>query len=103
MNNKGFIALIASVLISVVLLGLSSTVGMVSWYARLGVAEAEDYQLAKILAQSCVEVVELRLAENPHYAQTPGEEVSLGEQTCTIVSVQPIIVRAKVGHSIYTK
>ncbi len=101
--NRGFIALIASVLISTVLLGLSSTIGVVSWYARLGVAEAEDYQLAKIVAQSCVEVVELRKAENPNYLQVVGEVVAVGDKTCKILSANPTITtQARIGHSIYT-
>lgn len=102
-TNGGFIALIASVLISTVLLGLSSTVGVVSWYARLGVAEAEDYALAKIVAQSCVAVVELRIAERGTYTQTAGEIVEVGDESCTILSIYPTIAtQARIGHSIYT-
>jgi len=104
--KQGFIALIASVLISTVLLGLSSTVGMVSWYARLGVAEAEDYALAKVVAQSCVAVVELRIAERGTYTQAE-EEVLVGDKSCVIEpgvygGGAKIKTHAKVGSSVAT-
>ncbi len=102
-TNRGFIALIASVLISTVLLGLSSTVGVVSWYARLGVQEAEEYQLAAVLAESCAAVVLLRKAENWSYNQTPNEKIEMGEESCTILEAGSTIrTQAQVGHSVYT-
>jgi len=112
-KHRGFIALIAAVLISTVLLGLSSTIGVVSWYARLGVKESEEHRLAALRAESCVDAVFLRLAEQYQYTQTAGEIISIGEGACEIVSVAygteqnqrvtaTITTRARVGAALTT-
>lgn len=112
-TNRGFIALIAAVLISTVLLGLSSTIGVVSWYARLGVKESEDHRLASLLAESCVDTAFLRLAEKYQYNQAAGEIISVGDASCKLVSIifgteqnqrlpATITTHARVGASVAT-
>ncbi len=111
-HNKGFIALIAAVLISSVLLGLSSTIGVVSWYARLGVKEGEEHRLASLRAESCIDVALLRLAEQFRYNQ-PNEIIPVGEESCELLAVTygtqqsqrvpaTITARAHVGAAVTT-
>ena len=69
--QRGFIALISTVIISAILIALMASVGMASFYARSDALGAENKREAQALAESCVNIALLALATSTdaaHYA-----------------------------------
>ena len=62
--ERGFIALVSALIISVVLLSIVIVSGMGSFYARMDALGKEQAAQARSLASSCVDVALLALA-NP--------------------------------------
>lgn len=87
-QESGFIALISSILISAALLAIVVSAGAAGFTARIGAARNEYKKISFSLAESCVQSALVRIAQN--YAYVPpevGETVSVGADTCSIVSV----------------
>lgn len=86
--NKGFIALVSAIVISLVLIGLSIAASSSQFVARFGLMDHELQAQSTLLAQSCGNVALLRIAQNYTYAPASGGDVvSVGDDQCTIVSV----------------
>ncbi len=69
--QSGFIALMSAVVISAILVGLISTVGVASFFARFDSLGLENKRAALALAESCVNVALLAIAtstDTMHYA-----------------------------------
>lgn len=91
-NTRGFIALMSSVIISTVLLGLALTAGASGAFSRFDALNAEYKRVSLALAESCANSALLKIAQNYNYAPA-GEVVTIGvdgqgrTETCTIKSV----------------
>ena len=85
-HQHGYIALISALIISAVLLTVSVSLGMLNFFTRFSVLDAEYKVRSQVLAESCARVALLRLAHNPSTATTGA--VSLGSDSCSIVIIQ---------------
>ena len=88
-NQDGFIALMSALVISLILVGMTFALGTAAFYTRFDVLASENKRISLGLAESCVNVVMLRLAQHPTIAPDP-ETIQVGadtEQSCDIRSV----------------
>lgn len=80
--QRGFIALTSAIIISAVLLLLVISGSLTGMYARYDMLDSELKQASAALADSCVEIVRLRIAADARYG---GEEtVPVGTESCRI-------------------
>ena len=89
-SRAGFIALIATIVISSLLVATAFTLSMTSFFARSSLLENEYKERSIALAEACVDEALLRLANNPSYDPIVAADgvMSVGASTCTITSVQ---------------
>lgn len=87
-TNKGFIALITSIIISVILVGLVFTTSTSGFFSRIGAINSEYKRLSLYMAESCADLALLNIAKD--YSYTPiagGETLTIGDGHCLIQSV----------------
>lgn len=102
-TTSGFIALMSVIIISAILLVLVFTLGVSSFFNRFDALDAENKRISLGLAEACVNVAMLKIAQNPNYGTTPplpagGECVSVGDtcsaaaskKVCKICTVTPV-------------
>ncbi|MES2087828.1 MAG: hypothetical protein V4467_02435 [Patescibacteria group bacterium] len=101
-KNKGFIALMSTIIISTILMAIVFTTNMSSFYARFDALDGEFKRKAFALAESCANETLLRLAKNysydpttdPDFVTGKGLPISIEDGECLIVSVLPPAPRA---------
>jgi hypothetical protein len=81
-KSGGFIALITSVIISVILLLLVVNLSFTSFISRGNILDGELKEKSYALAEACVDVALLELAKNPDYVG--GQTETIDTETCTI-------------------
>lgn len=84
-KNRGFIALVSAIIISVVLLVFTATLSYSLFFARYVILESEYKERSLALAEGCVDVALLKLANDPNY--TGNELVTIGSDICTIRAI----------------
>lgn len=84
-KEKGYVALMSVIVISLILLGLTTILSMSGYFSRFNVLNGEYKRVSLGLAESCANVALLKIAQNPNY--TGGETISVGTNNCTIKSV----------------
>jgi hypothetical protein len=79
-HQRGFVALLSTLIISATLLVLTVGVGMASFYARSDAVAIERVAEARSLAESCVEIVLLSLATSTDamHHSVSNQQSSLG-------------------------
>jgi len=97
-GQEGYIALMSAIIISAVLVGISVSISTTGFFVRFNVLDAEYKLRSAALAESCVNVALLRLAQNP--GLPAAGSVAVGNEYCNIVSVrkngsQQIIIQTK--------
>jgi len=86
--QKGFMALISAIIISVILLLIASSLNLTSFYNRSDILDSELKEKSSTLAEACVDAAILKLANNPSYIPTTGgETVDVETDNCIIQSV----------------
>src|SRR3989344_619469 len=85
-KDSGFVALITAIILSVILLVVTITLSQTSFLTRSILLDSEFKERSTALAEACVDVAILRISMTPGYSAT-NEDVSIGTETCTIVSV----------------
>jgi len=95
-HGRGFIALISVIIISAILLTLVFTLGLSSFFNRFDALDAENKRVSLGLAEACVNVAMLKVAQDGSYAPAVGGDcITLGgtchapdpQKTCAICSV----------------
>lgn len=87
--KKGFIALISSIMLSLILFGITLRVSGGNFSARTNALGAEFKQISNALGRSCGQIALLRLREEYWYVpEENGDEVTVGKDTCTIFEVE---------------
>jgi len=87
-KKDGYIALMSAIIISVLLITLSVTLSMTGYFARFDILNSEYKERSIALAEGCVDMAIIKIAGDSNY--TPivgGEAISIGTDTCRIVSV----------------
>ena len=83
-EKRGFIALVAVVVLGLMLLGLSVEQSLAGWYARYNVLSAENKEQANALAEGCADVALAQLVADPSF-DYDAPIVTVTEQgTCTV-------------------
>lgn len=94
-SQRGFIALMSTVVISAILIAMMMSVGSASFYARYDALGIENSRQAEALAQSCINIALLALATSTdalHYSVV-NQRVTVGVDTrgnptiCTIKNI----------------
>lgn len=103
-NQGGYVALISAIVISILLVGITVTLSFTGFYSRFNVLDGEYKKVSGGLAEACVNVARLKIANDPAYTNSTAEEITLETgKACTIVSVagtNPKTIRAQ---AIYQK
>lgn len=75
-KNSGFIALISSVIISVVLLLTITTLSFNGYYNRFNVFESEMKERSQALAKACINIALLRIVSGEKYTGNTAISIS---------------------------
>ena len=81
-KNNGFVALMSSIIISVILLLLIATTSLTGFYGRTNVSEYEFKEKSAALAEACVNYAILQLTIDGSYAG--NESIPVGDAGCQI-------------------
>ena len=84
--NKGYIALISIIVISVLLITMGIVISFGGFFTRFTILENEYKKISTSLAEACAETAILKLIEDWNYAG--GEDQTINLNSCSIVSVQ---------------
>ena len=87
-TNRGFVALISAIVVSFVLLIAVVTLGMRGITGRMYLLDVERKNTSYALAESCVAIATIKIANDPDYSAT-NVSAPVGSETCTIVRVTP--------------
>lgn len=89
-SQKGYIALMSAVVISVLLIAITVTVGFNEFFTRFNILDSESKERSKSLAEACVDVAILDSAKRIYYGIP--KEIPVGPTSadkCMIISSQP--------------
>lgn len=87
-QQRGFIALISSIILSIILLGLTLRVSSSNFSARANTLHAEFKSISVALARSCSQSALLMLSQEYWYVpDEDGDTVSIGEDKCIIKEI----------------
>jgi len=87
-NNKqdGFILLMSSIVISVILVAVVFSLSFGGFFTRFNLLDGYNKEASLALAQACGEIAVLKKVQDPFYS---GNEVfTIGSQTCSILPVE---------------
>lgn len=87
-HPRGFIALISAIVVSFVLLVAVVTLGMRGITGRLYLLDLERKISSQALAESCVAIATIKIANDPEYGVS-NFDAQVGDDVCTILSVAP--------------
>lgn len=87
-KNKGFIALMSAIIISVVLLLIITNLSLTGFYSRFNILDSELKSRSSALAEACADSALLSLSQNSGYTGNTTITVS-GSDTCTIKTIAP--------------
>jgi hypothetical protein len=91
-KQKGFAALVSTVLISSVLMVLAASVARGAFRARFDALSRENKKISRMLGEACVQAALLKLAQDKDYGVLPeGEEIIVdGDKICRICEVNDL-------------
>lgn len=99
-KNRGFVALITSVIISAVLLMVAINLSLTGFYARSNLLDFELKETSYHLAEACIDTAILKLINNPNYNPT-DESVNIDGNECAIESITSNVIKAKANYRNY--
>src|SRR3989344_250294 len=98
--QKGFVALISTIIISIILLLVVTNLSQISFYSRSNILDSELKERSSALAEACADTAILKLANDSNY--TGGETITVsGTETCTIDSTSASDPRVFTIHAIF--
>ena len=78
--KRGFVALITAIILSLILIVITVTLNQSGFFTRSILVDSENKERSVGLAEACVDVAILRLANDPTYAGgAPSVNVGTGE------------------------
>jgi hypothetical protein len=87
--QKGFIALISIMIMSVVLLATTLSLAQFGLASRFFILDLEHKSASEKLAEACVHTARISVYNDPLYNPTSPVTIPVGDKSCTILSVQP--------------
>lgn len=88
MKNYGYIALVSSIIISILVLGIALTISSAGYFSRFDILKNEFKERSFALAEACVDTALLKLAQNQSY--NGNENISIGNDQCSILSIETV-------------
>lgn len=86
--NSGYIALISTIIISAVLIGLTSMVSQSSFFSRFDSLNGEYKRISKGMAESCINLALLEIAQNPNTPSVTDKQI--GSVGCRYTITNPL-------------
>ncbi len=80
--NRGFLALMSAIIISVILLLIAVNLSLVGFFTRFNILGTEMKERSSALADSCIDVAQMKLMQDASYAGNAS--ITVGENTCFI-------------------
>ncbi len=87
--QKGFIALISSIVMSAILLLITTTLSLSSFFTRFAILESEYKERSSALAEACVDSALVKIAIDNTYSPS-NEIVRVGSDSCLIKRVTTV-------------
>jgi hypothetical protein len=84
-KDSGYIALMSAIIISIVLITVVSSVSVSGFFGRFNILDSEYKEISSGLAEACVEIAIIKLANDNSYVG--GEVFPVGAENCEIVSI----------------
>jgi len=84
--SDGYIALISAIIISVLMMGVVFATSHTSFISRFNVLNTEFKERSSGLAEACVDMALLKLAQSKSYAG--NESISVGNSQCSILAIE---------------
>lgn len=88
MNQSGYIALVSTIIISVLLMAVSFATSSSGFFGRFNILNAEFKERSLALAEACVDTALLKLAQNQSYAG--NENISMGNDQCSVLPIETL-------------
>ncbi|MEK7087597.1 MAG: hypothetical protein AAB958_02765 [Patescibacteria group bacterium] len=92
-NKNGYIALISTVIIAIILMTITFALGFRSFFARINVLDSEFKEKSIGLAEACADTAILKLQAlnddefGDYSLSPPGETIPVGDDSCIIYSI----------------
>ena len=83
-NQQGYIALMSVIVISVLLLSMTTSLGFSGFFSQFNILDFESKERGLALARACQSVAILNLAKG----LTTTGNIAVGDDVCTIISVE---------------
>lgn len=87
-RDGGFIAIISAIIISMLIVTLALSTNLSIFWGRFATLDREYHKRSVGLAEGCVDVALLKLANDITY--TGGETQTIGSDQCTILAIPPV-------------
>ena len=84
--KKGYIALISSIIISMLMLMISLTLSFTGFFSRINILNAEFKEISLRLAEACADMALLKLSENQSYQG--NENIAINDKQCSILIIE---------------
>lgn len=85
-NQKGFIALISAIVMSAILLLITTSLSLSSFFTRFTILESEYKERSSALAEACVDSALVKILLDNTYSPS-NEMISVGENSCLIKKI----------------
>ncbi len=85
-TSGGYIALISTIIISVLMMGVVFATSHAGFIGRFNILNTEFKELSSGLAEACVDMALLKLAQSKSYAG--NESISVGNSQCLILPIE---------------
>ena len=99
--QNGFMALISTIIISVILLSMAVSLNFTNFYTQSNTLDSELKETSFNLAESCVNIGLLKLIQNPNY-HPYNEVVNIRNENCTIISIDNDTIETMANYKNYT-
>ncbi len=86
MSQSGYIALISSIIISILVLGIALAISSAGYFSRFDILKNEFKERSSALAEACVDTALLKLAQNQSY--NGNENIGIGNDQCSILPIE---------------
>ncbi len=99
-KQRGFMALISTIIISIILLSMAVSLNLTNFYAQSNTLDSEFKEISFNLAESCIQIALLKIIQNPNY-HPDSEVVKINSNTCTIILINNNTVETSANYKNY--
>ena len=100
-KQHGFMALISTIIISIILLSMAVSLNLTNFYAQSNTLDSEFKEISFNLAESCIQIALLKIIQNPNY-HPDNELMNINSKTCTLISINNGAIETMANYKNYT-